>query len=282
MNIDFIKKKYIYLIISIVLCIISILIVTKKNLTLGLEFCSGTEIEIQLTQEIKIEDLKNTLSKIKNTKINYYGSNKNIQIKTKNTQNKVDEIKNILKTTSNSQNIKIINSTYIGSEISKETIKKSLSAIIIAVLSMTLYLIIRFNLMFAFSAIITLLHDITILIGIISLAEIELDLIIISALFTIFGYSINDTIIIFDRIRESIKYNKNKLTLSEIINNSINKTLSRTISTSLSTILVTVTLMFFAGESLFLFSLILTLGIIIGTYSSIYISAIPLTFLKKI
>ncbi|MEO5354735.1 MAG: protein translocase subunit SecF [Magnetococcus sp. XQGC-1] len=282
MNIDFIKKKYIYLIISIVLCIISILIVIKKNLTLGLEFCSGTEIEIQLTQEIKIEDLKNALSKIKNTKINYYGSNKNIQIKTKNTQNKVDEIKNILKTNSNSQNIKIINSTYIGSEISKETIKKSLSAIIIAVLSMTLYLIIRFNLMFAFSAIITLLHDITILIGIISLAEIELDLIIISALFTIFGYSINDTIIIFDRIRESIKYNKNKLTLSEIINNSINKTLSRTISTSLSTILVTVILMFFAGESLFLFSLILTLGIIIGTYSSIYISAIPLTFLKKI
>lgn len=282
MNIDFIKKKYIYLILSIVLCIISILIVIKKNLTLGLEFCSGTEIEIQLTQEIKIEELKNALSKLKNTKINYYGSNKNIQIKTKNTQNEVDEIKNILKTTSNSQNIKIVNSTYIGSEISKETIKKSLSAIIIAVLSMMLYLIIRFNLMFAFSAIITLLHDIIILIGIISLAEIELDLIIISALFTIFGYSINDTIIIFDRIRENIKYNKNKLKLSEIINNSINKTLSRTISTSLSTILVTVILMFFAGDSLFLFSLILTLGIIIGTYSSIYISAIPLTFLKKI
>ncbi|HIH2762812.1 MAG TPA: protein translocase subunit SecF [Candidatus Azoamicus sp.] len=282
MNIDFIKKKYIYLTISIILCITSILIVIKKNITLGLEFCSGTEIEIQLTKEIKIEELKIALSKIKNTKINYYGSNKNIQIKTKNTQNKVEEIKNILKTISCAQHIKIINSTYIGSEISKETLQKSLSAVIIALISMTLYLIIRFNVVFAFSAIITLIHDIVILIGIISLAEIELDLIIISALFTAFGYSMNDSIIIFDRIRENIKFNKNDTKLPEIINNSINKTLSRTISTSLSTVFVTIILMFFAGESLFLFSLILTLGIIIGTYSSIYISAIPLTFFKKI
>lgn len=282
MNINFIKKKYIYLAISIILCITSILIVIKKHIPLGLEFCSGTEIEIQLTQEIKIEELKTALSKIKNTKVNYYGSNKNIQIKTKNTQNKVEEIKNILKTISCAQHIKIINSTYIGSEISKETLQKSLSAVIIALISMTLYLMLRFNLVFAFSAIITLIHDSVILIGIISLAEIELDLIIISALFTAFGYSINDSIIIFDRIRENIKFNKNNVNLSEIINNSINKTLSRTISTSLSTVFVTIILMFFAGESLFLFSLILTLGIIIGTYSSIYISAIPLTFFKKI
>lgn len=282
MNINFIKKKYIYLTISIVLCLISILTVIKKNISLGLEFCSGTEIEIQFTQEIKLDELKKNLSKIKNIKINYYGSNKSIQIKTKNKQNDIEKIKSILKKTLNEKNIKIINSTYIGSEIGKETIQKSVSAIIIAILSMTFYLITRFNLIFALSAIMTLSHDIIIIIGIISLTEIELNLIIISAIFTIFGYSINDTIIIFDRIRENIKYNKNNISLPEVINNSINKTLSRTISTSLSTIFVTITLMFFAGESLFLFSLILTLGIIIGTYSSIYISAIPLTFLKKI
>lgn len=282
MNINFIKKKYIYLTISLALCLISILIIMKKNIPLGLEFCSGTEIEIQFKQEIKLDELKKNLSKIKNIKINYYGSNKNIQIKTTNTQNNIEEIKNILEKNLNDENIKIINSTYIGSEIGKETIQKSLSAIIIAILSMTLYLITRFNLIFALSAIMTLMHDIIIIIGIISLTEIELNLIIISAIFTIFGYSINDTIIIFDRIRENVKYNKDNISLSEIINNSINKTLSRTISTSLSTILVTIILMFFAGESLFLFSLILTLGIIIGTYSSIYISAIPLTFFKKI
>lgn len=146
---------------------------------------------------------------------------------------------------------------------------------------MTLYLILRFNIIYALSAILTLLHDIIIIMGIISFANIELNLIILSAIFTIFGYSINDTIIIFDRIRENIKYNKDNLDLPDIINNSINKTISRTISTSLSTLFVTIILMLTAGDALFLFSLILTLGIIIGTYSSIYISAIPLTFFKK-
>ncbi len=280
MKINFVEKKYIYLAISIVLCLLSILIIAKKNLSLGLEFCGGTEIEIEITNDFKLDDVKKYLLKIKNIKLNYYGSNQNIQIKIKNSKNNIDDIKNILNLTIGKDNFKIINSTYIGSEINKETINKSFSAIILAILSMTLYLILRFNIIFGLSAIFALFHDIIIILGIISLMNIELNLIIISAIFTIFGYSINDTIIIFDRIRENIKYNKD-LSLETIINNSINKTLSRTIGTSFSTILVTLTLIFFSSESLFLFSLILTLGIIIGTYSSIFISAIIIIFIKK-
>lgn len=280
MKINFVENKYIYLLISITLCLISLLIIVNKDLSLGLEFCGGTEIEIEVTKEFKIDDFKKHLLKIKNIKLNYYGSNQNIQIKVKNSENNIEKIQDILNLNIGKEHFKIINSTYIGSEINKETINKSISAIIIAILSMTLYLIIRFNIVFGLSAICALFHDIIIILGIISLLDIELNLIIISAIFTIFGYSINDTIIIFDRIRENIKYTKD-MDLETIINNSINKTLSRTIGTSLSTILVTSTLIFFSSDSLFLFSLILTLGIIIGTYSSIFISSIIIIFIKK-
>lgn len=280
MKINFVENKYIYLLISITLCLISLLIIVNKDLSLGLEFCGGTEIEIEVTKEFKIDDFKKHLLKIKNIKLNYYGSNQNIQIKVKNSENNIEKIQDILNLNIGKEHFKIINSTYIGSEINKETINKSISAIIIAILSMTLYLIIRFNIVFGLSAICALFHDIIIILGIISLLDIELNLIIISAIFTIFGYSINDTIIIFDRIRENIKYAKD-MDLETIINNSINKTLSRTIGTSLSTILVTSTLIFFSSDSLFLFSLILTLGIIIGTYSSIFISSIIIIFIKK-
>lgn len=280
MTINFIKTKSICATLSLTLCLISLVLIYNKDISLGLEFCGGTEFEVQINNNIKIDDIKNKLSHIKNLKINYYGSNKNIQIKTKNTQNNLTEIKKNLNDFKKND-LKIINSTYISAEINKDTIKKSILAIFLAILSMTLYLLIRFNTIFAFSAILTIIHDILIILGIIAFTEIEINLTIIAAIFTIFGYSVNDTIIIFDRIREYIKLYKNEKTLQEIINMSINSTLSRTISTSFSTMLVTLVLMLFSGESLYLFSLVLTLGIIIGTYSSIYVSALPLTFFIK-
>lgn len=280
MKINFIKNKNIYLFISIILFLCSIIIIYNKNINLGLEFNGGIEIELKINENIKIYDIKDKLSSIKNLKINYYGSKYNIQIKIKNSGNNIKEIENMIKNI-DEKNITILNSTYIGPEINKDIIKKSIIAIFLAIFSMTLYLFIRFDILLSTSAILTLLHDILILLGIISLLNIEINLIIISALFTIFGYSINDTIIIFDRIREYKNIYKNDKNIEEIINMSINSTLSRTINTSVSTILVTMTLIFLSGESLYWFSIILTLGIIIGTYSSIYISALPLIFFIK-
>ncbi len=280
MTINFVKKRYICITISLVICLLSMLLILQKKLSLGLEFCGGTELEIKIIKNIKINEIKQKLSKIKNIKINYYGSDKTIKIKTKNIKNNTTEIKKLLNELGQ-ENLKIINSTYIGAEINKDTIKQSIIAIILAIISMTTYLAIRFNAIFATSAMITLFHDILIILGIISVLNIEVDLTILAAIFTIFGYSVNDTIIIFDRIRENIKISKKDTSLIDIINISINKTLSRTISTSFSTILVTFTLLLFSGENLYWFSFILTAGIIIGTYSSIYISAIPLTFIKN-
>ncbi|HIH2763448.1 MAG TPA: protein translocase subunit SecF [Candidatus Azoamicus sp.] len=140
---------------------------------------------------------------------------------------------------------------------------------------MLIYLTFRFKYEFAISALLALLHDIILVLGFISFFNIEFDIILLSSLFAIFGYSINDTVVIFDRLRETIRMNNN-LKFDDIINESINKTLSRTLTTSLSTLFVTLILMFFSGGYLFNFSLILSFGIIIGTYSSIFISFLPL------
>lgn len=280
MNINFVKISKITLSLSIILCLFSIFYITKHNFNFGLEFTGGIEIELNSKNKINLTQIKNNLTDIKNIKIKYYGSKKNIQIKIKNTHEKPDIIINKIKNKL-SNDTKIIKIDYIGAEINKETIKNSIFASILAIISMYIYLIYRFKHTLAISAIITLIHDILILCGIISFLNLEFDLTILSALFTIFGYSINDTIIIFDRLRESIVLYKNKKNLEEIINLSINKTLSRTLITSLSTLLVTLMLIFFLGEHLFGFTLILSLGIIIGTYSSIYISLILLIIFKK-
>lgn len=175
----------------------------------------------------------------------------------------------------------IIKYDFIGKEINKENIKNTILSISIAVISIFIYLTFRFKYKMAISAIITLFHDIIILLGIISFFSIELNLIILSSLLTIFGYSINDTVIIFDRIREIENINKKIYDIKEIVNLSINKTLSRTIITSLSTLIVTIILSTLSDAYLSNFYFILSLGIIIGTYSSIYISANLLLIINK-
>lgn len=279
MKINFVKINKITILISTLLCIISMCYILKYNFNLGLEFTGGIEIELESNNKIDILEIKNKLTNIKNIKIKYYGSKKNIQIKIKNTNENIDNVVNIIKTQLQNE-IKLVKINYIGAEVNKETVKNSITAIIIALLSMILYLTYRFKYKLALSATLTLLHDIILISGIISFFKLEVDLTTLSAIFAIFGYSINDTVVIFDRLREYSNIYKNKWTLEKIINVSINSTLSRTIITSISTLLVAIILIIFSGEYLFNFSLILALGIVIGTYSSIYISTTPLLILK--
>lgn len=277
MNIDFIKISKISIPISIILFIIATLSIIALEVKQGIEFTGGTEIEIKFKNNINLELLKENLKKIKITNVKYIGSNKNIQIKTnveaQNLQNKINEITSVINLEQNNTEFKIIKIENIGTEITKETIQNCYIATLLAIIIMAIYLTIRFELIYAISAIITIIHDIIIMLGIIAIFKIELNLIILASIFTIFGYSINDTVIIFDRIREYTKKYKKKNT-KEIINDSINSTLSRTIITSLSTTFVSITIMIFGGESLFGFSLMISLGIIIGTISSIFVSAI--------
>ncbi len=280
MKIDFIKTNKITFPLSLIFCFLSIFLVYTNGLNLGLEFTGGIEIEIESKEKMKIDMVKNTFKSIGNAKIKYYGSKKNIQIKIKSFKNNVDDIIISIEKVLDNQ-VKIIRVDYIGAEVNDRIIKKSIIAIISAFIFMMLYLSFRFKYKFAISATLTLIHDIVLIIGLISLLKLEFDLAILSAIFAVFGYSINDTVVIFDRIRENLIIYENKYTFEKIINISVNNSLSRTIITSLSTLFVVLILMFFSSEYLLGFSIVLAFGIIIGTYSSIYIATILLTILKN-
>lgn len=274
MNINFIRIGKICVFFSLFLIIFSLFSIFLKGFNFGLDFVGGIEVEIEVSNFDDVNIIKKKLSNIKNIKVRYFGSKKCIQIRSKfykdDSKLFIESIKNHL-----SSDFKIVKIDFISSEVSKKTINNTFSAILLSVLSMIFYITFRFRYEFALSAVLALCHDIIIVLGIISFFGIEFNIILLSSLFAIFGYSINDTVVIFDRIRENIRINSN-YNLSLVVNDSINKTLSRTLSTSVSTLFVTFMLIFFAGEYLFYFSLILSFGIIIGTYSSICISFLPL------
>ncbi|HIH2762500.1 MAG TPA: protein translocase subunit SecF [Candidatus Azoamicus sp. MARI] len=274
MNINFVKRGRTLIFISFLFIFLSCLSIFLKNFNFGLDFVGGIEIELEVLNFQDIKVVKEKLNDIKNLKIRYYGSKKCIQIKSKfndiSSKIFIDTIEKRL-----SNEFKIIKIDFISSEISKKTINNTFNAIFFALVSMLIYLTIRFKYIFAFSAVLVLCHDIIIVLGVISFFNIEFDIVLLSSLFAIFGYSINDTVIIFDRIRDISRLNDNT-DFKLIVNESVNKTLSRTIMTSASTLLVTLSLMFFSGNALFYFFLILSFGIIVGTYSSLFISFFPL------
>ena len=276
---NYVKINKITLILSIILILISILIITNNKLNLGIEFTGGIEIEIESSDIINIDEIKKNID---NSKIKYSGSKKNIQIKIKTPKKEdtIEEIKKKIENTDNKKYIKITKIEYIGAEINKETINNSINAVILSLIAMTIYLTIRFEYKASICAVLALIHDAILTLGVLSLFKIEFNLSALAAILAVIGYSVNNTVIIFDRIRENININKNKKII-EIINNSINETLRRTIITSSTTLFVTLTLMTISKETLFIFGLILTLGIIIGTYSSIYISTMLYYILNK-
>lgn len=278
--INFVKFSKITLIFSIIFSLMSIFCIIKYKFNLGLEFTGGLELEIISDNDILIDDIRIKLKNLDNLKLKYYGSKKTIQLKIKSSEKDFNKLIVLVKN-SIPENMKIIKSDFIGEEINNETIKNTILSIIIAFMSMFLYLTLRFEYKMALSAIVTLFHDIILTLGLISFLALEFDLIVLSSVFTIFGYSINDTVIIFDRIRETKNIFRKNFNLSDVINISINKTLSRTLITSLSTLFVTLVLAIFSGTYLFNFYIILSFGIIVGTYSSIYISAMPLLFLNN-
>ncbi len=257
---------------SMILCLISILFLLIKGLTLGLEFQGGLKMELHFSHSVKLDDLRKKLvnSNIKNFKLQCYGDKQNVLLKMSNAEIQYeDEIYNKLKTIFNDG--KIVSSEYVGSEIGSQLIDKGSLAMFVGILFMIIYISIRFEYKLAVSSAIALSHDILIILGIFSCFNIEFNLATLAAVLAVLGYSINDTVVVFDRVRENFK-KTNKTSAITVMNISINQTLSRTIVTSILTLLVIIPLLIIGGESLFGFSLSLALGIIIGTYSSIYIA----------
>jgi preprotein translocase subunit SecF len=275
-NIDFLAWRRIALIFSSVFLILSIGSWLFKDLNYGLDFTGGTLVELSYPDSANISEIRQTLvlGGFEGAQVANFGSSKEVLIKLPGTVSDSlgSEIVSLLSSSSLDQEIDLRRIEYVGPQIGSELRDDGGTAMLIALAFMMLYIAFRFQSMFAGAAVIALIHDVIVVIGIFSLIQIEFDLTVLAALLAVIGYSLNDTIVVSDRIRENLRSMESDSTY-EIINTSLNQTLGRTLITSLTTLLVLFSLYFLGGELIKNFALALIFGVIVGTYSSIYIAA---------
>ena len=262
---------------SIILIIISLLLLLIKGLNYGVDFKGGTLIEIRTNDKnISISDLRRSFNKMNlgDVTVKHFGSENDFIVKfekrNSNKSNFIEEIKNKL-TNYIGDNYDFRRVENVGPKVSSELLKSGIIAIGLSLAAMLIYIWIRFEWQFSLGAIIAIFHDVIITLGIFSLFGFEINLSIVAAVLTIVGYSMNDTVVIFDRVRENLK-KYSDIKIFELTNISINETLSRTIITSITTLIALLSIYFFGGQILKGFSLAMILGVIFGTYSSIYIA----------
>jgi preprotein translocase subunit SecF len=271
------NKFYTHLnIISLILVILSLILLTFKGLNYGIDFKGGTLIELRSSDNnINVSNLRDNLNQMDlgDVSVKKFGNDQDYLIKFENkndSKNIIEEIRsNLDKSFGNNFDFRRVEN--VGPKVSAELLKSGVIAISVSLALMLIYIWIRFEWQFSLGAIIALFHDVIITLGLFSLLSLEINLSIIAAILTIVGYSMNDTVVIFDRVRENLrKYSDIKI--FELTNISINETLSRTLITSITTLLALFSIFFFGGEILKGFSLAMIFGVIFGTYSSIYIA----------
>ena len=268
---------------SIILVIVSLSLLIFKGLNFGIDFKGGTLIELRSTDsKINVSSLRDNLNQMNlgDVSVKKFGNETDYLIKFEINNNKtiIQEIKiNLDKSFGNNFNFRRVEN--VGPKVSAELLKSGVIAITVALALMLIYIWIRFEWQFSLGAIMALFHDVIVTLGLFSLLGLEINLSIIAAVLTIVGYSMNDTVVIFDRVRENLrKYSDIKI--FELTNISINETLSRTLITSITTLLALLSIFIFGGEILKGFSLAMIFGVVFGTYSSIYISNAVLVRLK--
>jgi preprotein translocase SecF subunit len=275
-NYNFLKYKKFFVYFSTVMTIGCLLLIIIKGFNYGVDFKGGTVIEIGTEKNIHVEEIRSSISKlnINNYTVKEFGAQNNFEISMESSINNnefVNNIKNKLEKDLK-QKISIRKVETVGPKVGGELIKSAIYALLFGFVAIFIYLWFRFEWQFSLGGIVALFHDTIITAGIFSLFNLKFDLTIIAALLTIIGYSINDTVIIYDRIRENLK--KDSVSnLTDLINKSLNETLSRTLKTSGATLLSIVAVLIFGGEVLRGFAFAITFGIIFGTYSSIYVAS---------
>ncbi len=262
---------------SLILIIMSLLLLIFKGLNYGVDFKGGTLIEIRTNDNtILISDLRRSFNNMNlgDVSVKQFGNENDFIVKfEKRNTNQTNFIENIKNKLSKSigKNYDFRRVENVGPKISSELLKSGIIAIVMSLAAMLIYIWIRFEWQFSLGAIIALFHDVVITLGIFSLFKLEINLSIVAAVLTIVGYSMNDTVVIFDRVRENLK-KYSDIEIFELTNLSINQTLSRTLITSITTLIALLSIYFFGGQILKGFSLAMILGVIFGTYSSIYIA----------
>ena len=269
-------------ILSSILIIASLILLVFKGLNFGIDFKGGTLIELRSSDtKINVSSLRDNLNQMDlgDVSVKKFGNDRDYLIKFENKDKKeniIIEIKsNLDKSFGNNFDFRRVEN--VGPKVSAELLRSGIIAISISLAVMLIYIWIRFEWQFSFGAILALFHDVIVTLGLFSLLNLEINLSIIAAVLTIVGYSMNDTVVIFDRVRENLrKYSDIKIyeltNIFELTNISINETLSRTLITSITTLLALLSIFFFGGEILKGFSLAMIFGVVFGTYSSIYIA----------
>ena len=279
---DFMSKSKLAMLFSTILVLASYAILATKGLNYGIDFAGGTVVQVKYDTKAPIKAMREKLKSNKlfdGASISEFGSPDEVVIRMKTTTGNVtqdigDVTREVLKGTGNFEVRRV---DIVGPKVGSELKEKGIMSLLLAVLSILIYVAFRFEWRFAVASIVALVHDVSIAMGAVALFAIDVNLDVLAAILTLLGYSLNDTIIVFDRIREGITKSK-KANLTEIINESITRTLARTTLTSLTTFFVVFTLFLFGGEIIHAFAFTLLVGIIVGTYSSIFVASPILIF----
>jgi len=269
---------------SAFMIIASLALLFTKGLNYGIDFAGGTIIQVQYEGNAPIDKVRKVLANNKSyssASVTFFGSDSEIAIRTKSTSKDVDvdvsdEVRNLLQGTGS---FEIRGVDMVGPAVGDELRTQGLMAMLFSIIGILAYISFRFQWRFALASVMALMHDVTIALGALALFQIDVNLPILAAILTILGYSLNDTVIVFDRIREGIRTIKS-VELDEIIDESVTRTLSRTTLTSLTTFFVVLTLYLFGGEALKGFSFTLLVGVVVGTYSSIFVASPILLWLN--
>ena len=283
-NISFVSKFKKANVASLIVFFLSIFFIFFKGLNYGIDFKGGTLIELRSEKSVEASIIRDVLNSINLGDVNVKNFGKEgdylIKVEQKQTNNNelIPEIKKTLVDNLNS-NIDFRRVENVGPKVSSELLESSIIAISLALAAMLFYIWVRFEWQFSVGAIIALLHDVVITLGIFSVLYLEINLSIIAAVLTIVGYSMNDTVVIYDRIRENL-FKYTKISFSDIANLSINETLARTVITSVTTLLALFSIFILGGQILKGFSFAMILGVLIGTYSSIFVASPILKYFK--
>jgi len=276
--IDFMGKRNIAMIFSAILLLGAVGSIVTRGLSLGIDFTGGTLIEVGYTQDANLPVIRETLTQggHGDASVQQFGTAKDILIRLAKSEEQSsstlsNEVFGMLSKAVDGQ-VELRRVEFVGPQVGDELTEDGFLAVLVALMAILIYVALRFEWRFAVGSVVALIHDVTITIGLFSLLQIEFDLPVLAAVLAVIGYSLNDTIVVFDRVRENFRKMR-KGTSESIINSSLTQTLSRTLMTSLTTILVLLALFFLGGEIIHGFAFALLVGVFVGTYSSIYVAS---------
>ena len=275
---NFMSKRKIAAVFSVLLLLSSITSLLMQGLNFGIDFTGGTMIELSYKEEVKLESIRSILEKngYGDAIVQNFGSIHDVLIRLPilETENMAELSNEVVATlqSGNESKVDVRRVEFVGPQVGEELTEQGGLAMLYALIGILIYVSLRFEYRFAIGSVVALVHDVLLTLGFFSILQLEFDLTVLAAILAIIGYSLNDTIVVFDRIRETF-LKMRKGTSEVIVNRALNDTLSRTLMTSATTLLVVTSLFFFGGEVIHAFSIALMLGIVVGTYSSVYIAS---------